>query len=88
MRRPCGLAVPVGAETIEVAIGHQSMYTDTYTGGIIVKELGLLEKHLPTRRPPFGPHGRVARGGTQPERCPYIGTGLKALVKIASAADR
>src|SRR5208282_3779095 len=37
----------VHAETINIAIGHQSMCTDTYTAGIIVKELGLLEKHLP-----------------------------------------
>ena len=36
------------AETIRIAIGHQSMCTDTYTAGIIVKELGLLEKYLPT----------------------------------------
>ena len=36
-----------GAETIRVGVGHQSMCTDTYTGGIIVKELKLLEKHLP-----------------------------------------
>src|SRR5207247_5060671 len=28
-------------------IGHQSMCTDTYSGGITVKQLGLLEKHLP-----------------------------------------
>src|SRR5579864_4317666 len=35
------------AETIDIAVGHQSMCTDTYTAGIIVKELGLLEKHLP-----------------------------------------
>ncbi|MEO0821107.1 MAG: ABC transporter substrate-binding protein [Pseudomonadota bacterium] len=35
-------------ETIEIAVGHQSMCTDTYTAGIVVKELGLLEKHLPT----------------------------------------
>ncbi len=34
------------AETIKVGIGHQSMCTDTYTAGIIVKELGLFEKHL------------------------------------------
>src|SRR5437762_12859120 len=40
--------VPAGAaETIRVAIGHQSMCTDTYSGGIVVKELKLLEKHLP-----------------------------------------
>ncbi|GAA3964579.1 ABC transporter substrate-binding protein [Allohahella marinimesophila] len=35
------------AETIRIAIGHQSMCTDTYTAGIVVKELKLLEKHLP-----------------------------------------
>ena len=35
------------AETIRIAIGHQSMCTDTYTAGIVVKELGLLEKRLP-----------------------------------------
>jgi len=36
------------AEKISIAVGHQSMCTDTYTAGIIVKELGLLEKYLPT----------------------------------------
>ncbi|MEM9422783.1 MAG: ABC transporter substrate-binding protein, partial [Pseudomonadota bacterium] len=36
------------AEKINIAIGHQSMCTDTYTAGIVVKELGLLEKYLPT----------------------------------------
>lgn len=36
------------AEKIEIAVGHQSMCTDTYTAGIVIKELGLLEKHLPT----------------------------------------
>jgi NitT/TauT family transport system substrate-binding protein len=40
-------ASPAPAETIEIAIGHQSMCTDTYTGGIVIKELKLLEKHLP-----------------------------------------
>lgn len=40
-------AVPAMAATIEIAIGHQSMCTDTYTAGIVVKELGLLEKYLP-----------------------------------------
>ena len=38
----------LSAETVRIAIGHQSMCTDTYTAGIVVKELGLLEKHLPT----------------------------------------
>lgn len=43
-----GLASTALAEKIEIAIGHQSMCTDTYTAGIVVKELGLLEKYLPT----------------------------------------
>src|SRR5438132_13996533 len=34
-------------EAIRVGIGHQSLCTDTYSGGITVKQLGLLEKHLP-----------------------------------------
>jgi NitT/TauT family transport system substrate-binding protein len=37
----------LAGETIRIAIGHQSMCTDTYTAGIVVKELKLLEKHLP-----------------------------------------
>ena len=41
-------ALQAQAETIRIAIGHQSMCTDTYTAGIVVKELKLLEKHLPT----------------------------------------
>jgi len=40
-------AAPAEAKTIKIAIGHQSMCTDTYTAGIVVKELKLLEKHLP-----------------------------------------
>ncbi|MGD9867708.1 MAG: ABC transporter substrate-binding protein [Hyphomicrobiales bacterium] len=40
-------ALPAKAETIKIAIGHQSMCTDTYTAGIVVKEMKLLEKHLP-----------------------------------------
>jgi NitT/TauT family transport system substrate-binding protein len=40
-------ATPAAAETIEISIGHQSMCTDTYTGGIVMKELKLIEKHLP-----------------------------------------
>jgi NitT/TauT family transport system substrate-binding protein len=35
------------ADTIAIGIGHQSMCTDTYPAGIVVKELKLLEKHLP-----------------------------------------
>ncbi len=42
------LAGTAMAEKIKIAIGHQSMCTDTYTAGIVVKELGLLEKYLPT----------------------------------------
>jgi hypothetical protein len=37
----------VHAETINIAIRYQSMCIDTYTAGIIVKKLGLLENHLP-----------------------------------------
>lgn len=40
-------AMSAKAETIRIAVGHQSMCTDTYTAGIVVKELKLLEKHLP-----------------------------------------
>jgi NitT/TauT family transport system substrate-binding protein len=40
-------AASAGAKTIEIGIGHQSMCTDTYTGGLVIKELGLLEKRLP-----------------------------------------
>ena len=35
------------AETIRIAVGHQSKCTDTYSAGIIVKELGLIQKFLP-----------------------------------------
>lgn len=42
------VATVASAEKISIAIGHQSMCTDTYTAGIVVKELGLLEKYLPT----------------------------------------
>ena len=37
----------VSKETIRIAIGHQSKCTDTYTAGIIVKELKLIQKYLP-----------------------------------------
>src|SRR5690606_24841346 len=47
----CGLTALVSptlhAEKIRVGVGHQSMCSDTYNAGIIVKELNLLEKHLP-----------------------------------------
>lgn len=42
------LAPAAQAKPIRIAIGHQSMCTDTYTAGIVVKELKLLEKNLPT----------------------------------------
>lgn len=35
------------AETIRIAVGHQSKCTDTYSAGIIVKELELIQKYLP-----------------------------------------
>ena len=35
------------AETIEIGIGTQNTTTNTVTGGIVIKELKLLEKHLP-----------------------------------------
>ena len=44
----CSLAGLTTAETVKISIGHQSMCTDTYTAGIVVKELKLLEKNLPT----------------------------------------
>lgn len=44
----CAFASLAHAETVKIAIGHQSMCTDTYTAGIVVKELKLLEKYLPT----------------------------------------
>lgn len=37
----------VAAETIDIGIGTQNTTTNTVTGGIVLKELGLLEKHLP-----------------------------------------
>jgi NitT/TauT family transport system substrate-binding protein len=40
-------AASAEAKTIDIAIGHQSMCTDTYSAGLVIKELGLLEKRLP-----------------------------------------
>src|SRR3989441_7184399 len=34
-------------DVIRIGIGHQSLCTDTYSGGITIKELGLLQKYLP-----------------------------------------
>jgi len=42
-----GVAQARAAQTIRIGIGHQSFCTDTYTGGIVVKGLQLLEKYLP-----------------------------------------
>lgn len=45
-----GLLVLVGvarAQTIEIGIGTQNTTTNTVTGGVVLKELKLLEKHLP-----------------------------------------
>ena len=39
--------LPLRAETLEIGIGIQNTTTNTVTGGIVLKELGLLEKHLP-----------------------------------------
>jgi ABC-type nitrate/sulfonate/bicarbonate transport system substrate-binding protein len=39
--------LPLRAETLEIGIGTQNTTTNTVTGGIVLKELGLLEKHLP-----------------------------------------
>src|SRR6202161_831015 len=36
------------AETLEIGIGIQNTTTNTVTGGAVLKELGLFEKHLPT----------------------------------------
>ena len=38
---------PAAAETIRIGIGHQSMVTNTVSGGIVLEKLGLLDKHLP-----------------------------------------
>jgi len=40
-------AASADATTIEIRIGHQSMCTDTYSAGLVIKELGLLQKRLP-----------------------------------------
>ncbi|MDN3722410.1 hypothetical protein QW131_32210 [Roseibium salinum] len=41
-------SMPALAKTIDIAIGHQSMCTDTYTAGIVVKEKAASgKKHLP-----------------------------------------
>ena len=42
-----GVASTAYAETIRIAVGHQSKCTDTYSAGIILKELKLVQKYLP-----------------------------------------
>ncbi|MCQ4312428.1 ABC transporter substrate-binding protein [Pseudomonas stutzeri] len=41
------LSGPAAAETIRVGIGHQSMVTNTVSGGVVLEKLGLLDQHLP-----------------------------------------
>lgn len=41
------LAGVASAQTIEIGIGTQNTTTNTVTGGVVLKELKLLEKHLP-----------------------------------------
>ncbi|MHB1585868.1 MAG: ABC transporter substrate-binding protein [Acidiferrobacteraceae bacterium] len=43
-----GVAANSEARTIAIRIGHQSMCTDTYPGGVVIKNLHLLQKFLPT----------------------------------------
>ena len=38
---------PATAETLEIGIGTQNTTTNTVTGGVVLKELRLFEKHLP-----------------------------------------
>lgn len=42
-----GISGMISAETIRIAVGHQSKCTDTYSAGIILKELELIQKYLP-----------------------------------------
>jgi NitT/TauT family transport system substrate-binding protein len=42
----CTLSLPVAAEVVTVGIGTQNTTTNTVTGGVVLKELGLIEKHL------------------------------------------
>ena len=40
------LPAPLFAQEIQIGIGHQSQCTDTYAGGLVVKELHLLERMI------------------------------------------
>ena len=41
------VAAPLAAETVAIGIGTQDTTTNTVTTGIVIRKLGLLEKHLP-----------------------------------------
>jgi NitT/TauT family transport system substrate-binding protein len=41
-------AYPAAAETITIGIGTQDTTTNTVTTGVVIRELHLLEKYLPT----------------------------------------
>lgn len=51
----CGALALAGgtaaADTLRIGIGHQSMVTNTVTGGVILERLKLIEKHLPDSGP-------------------------------------
>jgi NitT/TauT family transport system substrate-binding protein len=42
-----GLSLAQGKQVVNIGIGTQNTTTNTVTGGIVIKELKLLEKHLP-----------------------------------------
>lgn len=41
------IVTPAMAETIRIGIGHQSMVTNTVSGGVVLEKLNLIEKYLP-----------------------------------------
>lgn len=47
------------ARTVDIRIGHQSMCTDTYPGGVVIKNLHLLQKFLPKTGAYKGVHYHV-----------------------------
>jgi len=42
-----GVSSLAQAKTIRIAVGHQSKCTDTYSAGIILKEMKIIQKYLP-----------------------------------------
>ena len=42
------LAQPAAAETVTLGIGTQDTTTNTVTAGVVIRQLHLLEKYLPT----------------------------------------